>query len=181
MMRETNTSDYTIAAVARGVLALGYSGPKEQSIRNKEGKDYRDLIAAFAKEYNEPKAKRIPLEDDLVASISDHRAAARVLMIINENRSLQRRIDILHTQYKQLAAIELTPQGVGPRVAAARPQFSDMEIGAVRKFLSRVEDVDCSFDIHTGALLHERHGLEIGPPGFQQALLKIVGGPGDHV
>ena len=64
-------------------------------------------------------------------------------------------------------------------MSASRPQFSDMEVKAVRKFLASVGDLECSFDDETGALLHDRHGLEIGPPGLHQALLKVLGDGGD--
>jgi hypothetical protein len=60
-------------------------------------------------------------------------------------------------------------------VTAVRAHFSDMEIKAVRKFLASVGDLDCVFDPGTGALLYERHGLEVGAPGLQQALLKVTG------
>lgn len=175
MMRETKAREYTIAAVARGLAALGYAGPKAQSMRNAEGKDFKTLIAAYAAEYQAPPGpRRVSDDDDLVASIADHRAAARVQWVLNQNQSLQRRLDILHAQFKQLAAIELVPEGVGARVSASRPQFTEMEVKAVRKFVASIGDLECSFDDETGALLHDRHGLEIGPPGLHQALQKVL-------
>jgi CRISPR/Cas system CSM-associated protein Csm3 (group 7 of RAMP superfamily) len=66
------SADFSIASVARAVEALALGGPKAQSIRNAEGKDFRDLIRAYIEEFGEPaRGKSESSEDErIVGSIA---------------------------------------------------------------------------------------------------------------
>lgn len=181
MMREQKAREYTVAGVARTIQALDMRGPKEQTIRNVEGQDYRDLIRAYDGLHGRKEGEKAGAAvDELIAGISDQRTAAQVRWLAVENRSLKRRLDLLHHAFTNLEALSLLPDGsLDERATEALPDgrglpvLSTRELGALRAFLRNLHELDCALDPDTGALLH-RSGLEVAGPGFEQALRKIT-------
>lgn len=115
VMREQKTADFTVASVARTIQALGLRGPKEQSMRNAEGKDFRDLITAYVQTHGkeqqthgkEQRATANTEIDAIVSSIPDLRTAAQVRWTMVENRSLKRRLDLLRAAFTKLVPVRL--------------------------------------------------------------------------
>ncbi len=193
-LRQLKVEEFTVASVGRAINGLGLVGPKTQSIRNEEGQDFRDLIRAYDAEHGKRRdAKVLPADEELVVSIPDLRTAAHVRMVLNENASLKRRIDLLHATFRKLDQIRQIPPEVydetPSQVVSAAPgnlfpspgrshAFTPMEIAAVRRFIDNLDELDCTIDDDTGALLHNRTGLEIASPGFYFALRKVVNPPG---
>ena len=91
MMRATNACEYAAAAVAQAARALGRSGPKARPNRDAEGSDCRKPIAALAAEHQTPpEPRRASDGEDVVASIPDRRAAARVRFSEMETEAFRR-------------------------------------------------------------------------------------------
>lgn len=173
------SSATSVAAVARAVHSLGHTAPKAQSIRNVEGKDFRDLIAAYTNLSDDRKSGAPSDDDKLVGDIEDLKIAAQVRWLLNENRSLKRRLDLLHAQFQKIEPIRLLAAGLPSDDAGSEREshgLTKIEIDAVRQFRSNLPDIDCVIDETSGALLY-REKLEIAPPGFGQALVKLTGKP----
>jgi hypothetical protein len=183
-LRGLRVKDFSVASVGRTVAALDLGSPKTQSIRNSEGKDYRDLISAFAAQFGETREIRStsPAED-LVASIEDPKTAAQVKLLTSENTALKRRLDLLKNAYSRLKPLsefrvdssdEATPATLAqPLSAPALGRLPDDEVGAIRWFLENVPEMDWTVDEATGAILDMR-GREVAPPYFVHALRKLV-------
>jgi hypothetical protein len=185
-LRQMKSQDFSIASVARAIQAMGRVRPKDQSIRNAEGQDFRDLIDKYTSHFGSGREERPrSLSEDLVASIPDHRAAALVQMLLNENTSLQRRLDILKNQFSKLAKVDVGLKEETPRQAHAdrslpspSGMFTANEISATARFLESVrdnhEDHQLEFDPDSGALLWRGGILELTNAAFFHALQKIV-------
>lgn len=198
-LRELGSPDYSVANVARAIKNLGLTGPKAQSIRNVEGKDFRTLIQSYASEFGPKQVKEVPLDEEIVASIDNHRLASLVQQALAENRSLKYRIDLLKKEFKKLQPFSSVPiivsdeaskeNGLALSAPLALPpasygdMFDDRERDAVRTFLenlSSLEEVVPDAD-GMGALLYATNGLEFTPPSFLQALRKITLQGGENV
>ena len=179
------TKDFSVAAVARAVDALGLPGPKAQSIRNADGRDFRELISAYAAESGDAEqAKRSSVDEQLVTTISDPKSREQVKLLLADNASLQYRIDCLKALVGNLSPVSLTRPEDGERGAAqtalpapqgVAPDLSDREIGSIRAFIENVDQVECTWDEGSGALL-DRDGYEVAPPAFLDALRKVIAG-----
>ncbi len=168
-------------------------------MRNSEGEDFRTLIRTYASEYGPGQVKEIPLDEEIVASIDNHRMAAIVQGVLAENKSLKYRVDLLKNQFKKLQQFPSVPVVVSDRawvesqLALPEPQslplttrssaFEERECAAVRMFLDNLSSLEevIPDPAGTGALLHARHGWEVAPPGFLQALRKITLVPQEDV
>ncbi|NKL02972.1 hypothetical protein GFM02_33260 [Rhizobium leguminosarum bv. viciae] len=165
----------SVAAIAGAVAALGFSVPKAQSIRNVEGKDFRDLISAYCAISDNGKSGEPSDDEKLIGGIDDLKIAAQVKWLLAENRSLKRRLDLLHSEFQKLQPMKL----LGTLPVTENPAsteflgFTKIEIDAVREFQANLSEIDCVIDEASGALLY-RGKLEIAPPGFKQALVKLT-------
>lgn len=165
----------SVAAIAGAVGSLGFDGPKAQSIRNVEGKDFRDLINVYITLSDNRTADEPSNDEKLVGGIDDLKIAAQVKWLLAENRSLKRRLDLLHAEFQKLQPVKLlvaAPPGDEP-TAGEFLGFTKIEIDAVTTFQANLSDIDCVIDETSGALLYKGK-LEIAPPGFRQALVKLT-------
>lgn len=188
-LRIIKSQDFSIASVARAIDLLKHSGPRAQSIRNAEGRDFRELIKAYEKEFG-PKKSDNPDElipDHIVGSISDLRTAALVRQLLAEKKALERRNDLLKHQFARLLPVNLeepvaSDVDATARVLTSAPpplrEFETFEISAVVSFIENVakhsQDTKLRFD-HSGALLWRDGDLELARPGFLQVLFRISG------
>ena len=170
-------SDVTsVAAVARSIEELGFDVPKAQSIRNVEGKDFRDLIGAYVTLSGAKKSGKPDDDEILVLGIADLRVAAQVRWILNENRSLKRRLDLLHAEFQRLEPVKLLSAAAPtsePNSEGELVGFTEIEIEAVKQFRANLIDIHCIIDETSGALLYNE-SFEVAPPGFGQALTKLT-------
>lgn len=165
----------SVAAIAGAIEALGFSAPKAQSIRNVEGKDFRDLISAYSKLSDDGKSGELSDDEKLVGGIDDLKIAAQVKWLLAENRSLKRRLDLLHAEFQKLQPMKLlvaSPAIENP-AASEFVGFTKIEIDAVIEFQANLPEIECVIDETSGALLYKGE-LEIAPPGFKQALVKLT-------
>lgn len=166
----------SVAAIARSIEALGFKAPKAQSIRNVEGKDFRDLINAYLALIDNKRSGGPSDDEKLVAGIVDLQVAAQVRWVLNENRSLKRRLDLLHAAFQKLEPVKLLSAPSSSRETGSGGElagFTKIEIQAVRDFQANISDIHCVIDRKSGALLYKGN-LEVAPPGFGQALAKLT-------
>ncbi|MFB9270058.1 gamma-mobile-trio protein GmtX [Bradyrhizobium erythrophlei] len=166
----------SVAAIARSIETLGFNAPKAQSIRNVEGKDFRDLINAYLALIDDKRSGGPSDDEKLVGGIVDLQIAAQVRWILNENRSLKRRLDLLHAAFQTLEPVKLlsaSPPSGKPESGGELAGFTKIEIEAVREFQANISDIHCVIDKKSGALLYKGN-LEVAPPGFGQALAKLT-------
>lgn len=170
-------SDVTsVAAIARSVEELGFDVPKAQSIRNVEGKDFRDLIGAYVTLSGAKKSGKPNDGENLVLGIADLRVAAQVRWILNENRSLKRRLDLLHAEFQGLKPVKVLSAAAPSSESGSEGElvgFTEIEIEAVKQFRANLIDIHCIIDETSGALLYN-DSFEVAPPGFGQALTKLT-------
>ena len=186
-LTEMKSTDFSIASVARAIQALSLSGPKEQSIRNTEGKDFRDLIRAYGNEHGVPAkgASESSEEERIVGSIIDIRTASMVRGLLNKNRSKNRRINMLKNLIGTspplyiASELALNPSAPKAEAAAGKMMWSPMEIAAVVSFIRNIrdsgEDLNLHFEPASGALLWKDGVVEVARPGFLGVLKKIAG------
>jgi hypothetical protein len=184
---EMKSTDFSIASVARAIQALSLSEPKEQSIRNTEGKDFRDLIRAYGNEHGVPAkgASESSEEERIVGSIVDLRTASMVRELLNENRSKDRRINMLKNLIGKSPpfgiASELSPNPSAPKAEAisSRMNWNSIETAAVVSFLRNIrdsgEDFNLRFEPASGALLWKDGVVEVARLGSLGVLIKIAG------
>lgn len=186
-LRGVRASEYTFASVAQAVDALKLGSPSYQTILNRPGKDYRALIEAYAREHGQAPSVRAAPIDDLAAGITDMKVRAQVERLVADNKSLRYRLDMLHSRLPQIFAEDVVatfaqPSGTralpasteAPRtVQAGEITISKTNSYAIRRFIENLDELDCHIDETSGALVHAS-GDQIAPPGFLQALRRLV-------
>jgi hypothetical protein len=112
-MRREKKIDYSIAKVAERLEAAG--GPREQSLRNKQGQSYRDIIIAYANCVGGEKrhvSKDLSPLGQLLASIDDLGVRAQLRIYFDEARKQKVANDNLRSAFKilQLSSTSSIPQ-----------------------------------------------------------------------
>lgn len=97
------SKDFSISTIAR--LSIEANGPSEQTIRNKEGADYRALMHCWANHADgatrKPKViKENTISDEILRGITDPTIRALVGVILAENRKLKGENSLLKSQTK---------------------------------------------------------------------------------
>jgi hypothetical protein len=88
---ERGSKDFSIPTIAP--LSVAEKGPSEQTIRNKEGQDYRALMQCWAEYANGTTKKTKPKQEntisEILAGITDPTIRALVGVVLAENRKLK--------------------------------------------------------------------------------------------
>lgn len=178
-LKKKKTKQFTVAVV---LVALREVKVRiaESSIRNKQGKDYQALIAAYDAQFGTQDGAASDDSDAFVHGIEDQRVALRVRQLMVENKSLKFRNDILHADFHRLTA-EISASSPSTKTVSASPGlpmlpsgFEKRHVEAVRKFLQDIDGRGWHIDEPTGAVL-DRKGTEIAGPGFVFVLRQILG------
>jgi len=172
-MRTRKEADFS---VAKAVVRLGYSGPKYQSMRNKEGADFRALIDVYREVYGAASAPRGggDADEDLPLAITDVAIQQRVRIELRKVRALEERNRILHEEVVRLSSAPTAPAPAVLPSAAGGSVFTPDEVRAVDRFLTHMEAVGLRPDDDTGCILDQRSGREIAPPYFLDALRRVA-------
>ena len=172
--RRRGPGKYTVAEVRRRLESAG-TPIGESTILNKgQGDDYQALIKAYQAQYAQTEPMDAP-DDAWAWEISDPRLQARIRIVLQQNRALQKRLDIVRRDYQHLVREEPRPSLPAPSASGSNPtDFAPREVRAVRRFLDRVADYGWQIDEASGAII-DQHGLEIAEPGFVHALRRVTG------
>lgn len=173
---ERGETTFDIGVVSAESAAAG--GPAKQTIMNKPGADYREVIAAFARvvgPQNAKSAQPVNYEDDfalrLATGISDHHIRAEVLMMVSERRALQKQLTMLRAQVAAGMIIKL--DGRRPEQLQG-PKLTETEIGAIRAFTSCENLEQFEWQVAPDGRLLTLSGIEVARYGFLSALEKIL-------
>jgi hypothetical protein len=141
---ERGSKDFSIPTISR--LSSKEKGPSEQTIRNKDGEDYRALMKSWADFANgstkKTKTKQeSTTSDEVLAGVTDPTIRALVGVILAENRKLKSENSLLKQQTKLI--IDMKPLA-RPLLNAnenteALPQISNLipsEIDALKNAIS---------------------------------------------
>ncbi len=168
-------AEITVASVAREIQYLKLAGPAEQSIRNPEGRIYRDLITAFAREHGRaPDGASTNESVRLLAGIPDIATQTEVRLLLADKASLQGQVTALREALRRLPPTNLTAEPTNlPAAATLGGGFTDIERRAVAEFVRNLHELDgVSVVEETGAL--RGPGFDLAGPGFMSALRKVV-------
>ncbi len=177
---------FTVANVGRETEQRGFL--KAQSIRNANGKGFREIINAFAALHglattHTPARKVTPLEE-AIRAIPDLDIRVRLLSLIDENKALRDQLQRLENGFKRLQAsdakiVEVPPEAlpapdieiIGPRARAR------VNRGPLERFISEEWVDQNAWTVNgSGTIMEGRH--MITPPGFVPAMkdaLKALG------
>lgn len=99
---DRGSKDFSIPTI--GDLSVKEKGPSEQTIRNKEGQDYRALMHCWAEYANgttkKTKTKQENTTSEILAGITDPTIRALVGVVLAENRKLKGENSLLKQQTK---------------------------------------------------------------------------------
>lgn len=175
-MRDDDVEVYSIALVGSYSEKLG--GPKTQSIRNKQGVVFRNLIEAFAE--NEGKRtksprKALPPIEDAIANITDKGTQLAIRLELRANASLKAENHRLKAAFKVLSVVPTLERSL-VQEEYTPPSLSNVEFDAVRRFLEDawIEERLWSRE-ENGSIVEQGSGTLIAPPGFVTALRQILG------
>jgi len=107
---ERGSKDFSIPTIGR--LSIEEKGPSIQTIRNKEGQDYRALMQCWA-DYTNGTTKKTKtkqentISDEILAGITDPTIRALVGVVLAENRKLKSENSLLKQQTKLI--IDMRP------------------------------------------------------------------------
>lgn len=173
---ERGETTFDVGVVAVESAAAG--GPAKQTIINKPGADYREVIAAFGRAVGSQKAKSAhgaSYEDDfarrLATGISDHHIRAEVLMMLSERRALQKQLTMLRAQVAAGMIIKL--DGRRPEQLPGL-KLTEIEIGALQAFTSAENFDQFEWQVAPDGRLLTSSGIEVAKFGFLSALEKIL-------
>ena len=104
--QERNSHDFSIATI--GKLSKARGGPSEQAIRNKNGDEYRQLIASWQCTNNHKKLGRTPVEQpqDVLKLINEPSVRAEVGLMLAELKQLRGEVRLLKSLNKDTIIID---------------------------------------------------------------------------
>lgn len=104
--QERNSHDFSIATI--GKLSKARGGPSEQAIRNKNGDEYRQLIASWQCANNHKKLGRTPVEQpqDVLKLINEPSVRAEVGLMLAELKQLRGEVRLLKSLHKDTIIID---------------------------------------------------------------------------
>lgn len=176
---ERGSKDFSIPTIGR--LSFEEKGPSIQTIRNKEGEDYRALMQCWA-EYANGTTKKTKQEnttsDEILAGISDPTIRALIGVILAENRKLKGENSLLKQNIK--LTIDMRPPARpllnANETTEALPQTSNllpMEITALQNAISEefLKEWDFTTD-QQGRIKYK--GRTMYKAGYISAIKKIL-------
>lgn len=178
---ERGSKDFSIVTIGR--LSEEAGGPKERTIRNAEGKDYRAIMNAWATFTNgvakKPRSEKEPsITDEILAGIKDPTVRALVGVIMAENRKLKGENSLL--KRSATLTIDMRPDNRLPlnsgKIVEITPPSYDLlpvEIEALKHAIS--EDLLTEQGWTTDEQGRIKHrGRSIFRVGFVTAIKKVL-------
>lgn len=173
--------DFSIGTIAKLIASDG--GPSEQSLRNKNGEDYRLLIkqwADFASASTKKLRKQKPmnLNDEILENISDPTNRALIGMIIAENKKLKKEVSLLKQRPTTIDMRKSKDESTGISkdtvLASASHNLTDTELIALNEAISD------EFMKHRGWIVDEygrvkEKGVFVYRTGYVTAIKKVLG------
>lgn len=172
---ETGSSNFSIALI--GKLSKKEGGPITQTIRNAQGKDYRDLIDFFVNNITISDNYKENSDYKLSDYIDDPALKAHINIIISENKSLKNQLNILknnmNKNYELNYNVENNINNNSLIDSNSNPLLSS-EIEAITKFIKDIENNSISIKLTNLGSLKDENDILVANPGFFDGLKKII-------
>lgn len=168
---ESSSVNFSIAHIGR--LSKKEGGPSEPSIRNKQGKEYRELINFFKnnivivnnKEYDEL---------DFTEYIEDPALKAHIKIIIAENKSLKNQLNILKNNMSKNYKLQYDTKTLTDINANSNTNLLSSEIDSIKRFIVDINSNKINLYKTAYGGLKDENETTIANAGFIDALEKIV-------
>lgn len=173
---ETGSSKFSISLI--GKLSKKEGGPITQTIRNAQGKDYRDLIEFFVNNITIFDKNNVDSNYKLSDYIDDPGLKAHINIIISENKSLKNQLNILRNNmnknYELNYHVENNIINNSLTDINSSNTLLSSEIEAITKFIKDIENNSSSIKLTDIGSLKDENDVLVANPGFFDGLKKIV-------
>ena len=171
---ETGSSNFSIALI--GKLSKKEGGPITQTIRNAQGKDYRDLIDFFVNNITILDKHKENSDYKLSDYIDDPALKAHINIIISENKSLRNQLNILKNNMNKNYELNYhVENNINNSSTDTRNNtLLSSEIESITKFIKDIENNSISIKLTNLGSLKDENDILIANPGFFDGLKKII-------
>lgn len=171
---ETGSSNFSIALI--GKLSKKEGGPITQTIRNAQGKDYRDLIDFFVNNITILDKHKENSDYKLSDYIDDPALKAHINIIISENKSLRNQLNILKNNMNKNYELNYhVENNINNSSTDTRNNtLLSSEIESITKFIKDIENNSISIKLTNLGSLKDENDILVANPGFFDGLKKII-------
>ncbi len=171
---ETGSTNFSIALI--GKLSKKEGGPITQTIRNTQGKDYRDLIDFFVNNISISDKYKENSDYKLSDYIDDPALKAHINIIISENKSLKNQLNILKNNMNKNYELnyDLKSNDIKNSLTDTNNILLSSEIESIIKFIKDIEDKRISIKLTDTRSLKDENNILVANPGFFDGLKKII-------
>lgn len=180
-IREEGGKDFSLAEIGRRLEKVG--GMKTQSLRNKQGKDFRDIIQAYANAIS-GSTRYIPKNrsniDEALSLINDPSIRATIKIALDEAKRLKVINDNLHAAFKNIQIGSILNQHNKSELKEETIKYSDKEIlsfqfiQALKKGIDTKRLAQQGLNIENNGSITNEHGDIVFPPSFVFAIRRIL-------
>lgn len=166
---ERGSTDFKIATIAR--ISEAKNGIKAQTIRNKTGKAYQDLINAYANAHQSTVSKpKLKSEHDWVDEIKDPRIRWLVLDLITKNKELNSQL----IKFKRVTELEIDMRKQSDALSGGI-DLKGSDIDALNHAIEpkTLSDLGCYMD-EKGYVINEATGRKAYKPAYISAIQKVL-------
>jgi hypothetical protein len=171
---ETASNNFSIALI--GKLSKKEGGPITQTIRNAQGKDYRDLIDFFVNNITISDNYKENSDYKLSDYIDDPALKAHINIIISENKSLKNQLNILKNNMNKNYELNYHVENNinNSLTDTSKNTLLSSEIESITKFIKDIETNGISIKLTDIGSLKDENDILIANPGFFDGLKKII-------
>lgn len=168
-----NSNDFRQTTIGRITETMG--GPTTQTIRNRNGEDYRRLISLAADETKSHfKGRPVTPESDklrFLSKIEDQGTRHLVSIIIQENKSLRNEVNLLKRQISNSAPPISLRQAADIK---SLPTISSVKRSAIEEFISQRHFTAKGWHVNEFGAIVDHLGDEIAPVGLYALLSELI-------
>lgn len=180
-IRSEHSDNYSIAEIARRLEPLG--GPKNQSLRNVQGEDFRTIIDAYSSVAKTliPKMDLTQLEQ-AIALVPDPSVRVVLKEFFAENKKLKHENDQLRSAFKTLSIshkpINETAQQPSETIFIPKKpsKITKSQLAAIQKGLDPSRLQERNLVITKNGAIEDVQGNQIFPPGFATSVIELCNG-----
>lgn len=175
---QSKTNDFSIVNI--GHLSEQQNGPKAQAIRNKTGKLYRDLIAAYSDSVKSNKPVIPKSENDWVDNIEDVTTRWLVVDLIHENKKLKGINDVLKNDLKNTEhPIQINYSDGNTALTSPTLGLKNGEIDTLKNAIDTTKLTKLGLSVHKRGGIEDATGKRLFGNGFVDAIKRILTLSGD--
>jgi hypothetical protein len=180
-LHEDGATDFSVARVGRRLEEVG--GPRTQSIRNKGGAEYRELIDAFVAAYSKqerPGAKTLGSQlEDAIGLIPNAALQAALRIVVSDNKKLKHENDRLRYAFSKITIdvdAELERNNGTDGLDGAHERLDPEFVRTLQLFVSDdwMSERGLRATSSGAVVLLGSDDLLIAPPGFVNAVKHLV-------